>query len=695
MAGIVYEPAPQQAAPPNLPVAPGSGFSPQTFRDRDKAYGDYLAEALRTPTTGWLDGLAKVATAGFLGWQKNQNQGKADTARAKSQSDFAKLVDALSGRGKTAATSAPSLQDAIATARGAPPLGAVDTKPLPPIGAAPPVGGGMQPPMEGGQPMNYGPGSSAMPPAPVAGVAPTVPTSALQTAALGGNGMPPVLPGAMNQPASPMASPDLANQFFGGAATGIMNNLPQLGAPLAAGAGQDQLSGGAGTDMVYGKLPPDMVRMESGGRQFDRNGQPLTSPAGAIGIAQVMPATGPEAAALAGLPWDEQRFRNDPQYNEALGAAYYQAQLGRYGGDPELARAAYNAGPGRTDQYVNGGRPLPAETVKYADMNGDGRVGGGSGQDALRGGAGPDTMAAPQALQQSQQQGPQFSPEVMQAAFAILSDPWADEGQRQVAGLVIGQALKMDQPINGIEVNNRLVNPRTGQVLADFSQQQFHTLSADEKAARGLPAEGAFQIGPDGKVSQIGGSGTTINLNTASNQEAIRGADQSVVGIQSAMQALDRAMELNNSAASGPLAGVEQLGNRLFDQQAAAATTEMNTLITQTALDQLRAIFGGNPTEGERKILLEMQGAGNMTRAERAAVLQRAKIAAQNRLALAQAQSRDLRTGDYYKQGYQPPTPAGVSPAQGQSPQGASPAATPAAPPSTVIRYDAQGNRIQ
>ncbi|WP_052119964.1 transglycosylase SLT domain-containing protein [Inquilinus limosus] len=643
MAGIVYEPPVAPAAPPIAPVTPGSGFSPQTFKDKDAQYRDLLASVLQTRTTGVLDGLAKVATAGLLGWQKTKNQDRADTERVRSGQALSKLVDALSGRGKTAATSAPSLQDAIATARGAPPLGTVDTKPLPPIGAAPPVGGGMQPPMESAQPMGYGPGSSAMPLAPEAGVIPTPTDYTVQQAT--GN--------------------------------------------LAAGAGQDQIAGGAGTDMVYGKLPPDMVRMESGGRQFDRNGQPLTSPAGAIGIAQVMPATGPEAAQLAGLPWDEQRFRNDPQYNEALGAAYYQAQLGRYGGDPELARAAYNAGPGRTDQFVNRGRPLPAETVKYADMNGDGLIGGGTGQDAMRGGAGPDTMPAPQ---QSQQQGPQFTPEVMQAAFAILSDPWADEGQKQVAGMVIGQALKMDQPINGIEVNNRLVNPRTGQVMADFSQQQFHTLSADEKAARGLPAEGAFQIGPDGKVLQIGGSGTTINLNTASNQEAIRTADQGLMGTQSAMQALDRALELNDQAASGPLAGAEQLYNRLFDSTSAAATTEMNTLITQTALDQLKVIFGGNPTEGERKILLDMQGAGNLTHAERRAVLQRAKIAVENRMRLAGAQSRDLRTGDYYKPGYQPPMPA-TTPAAPSA--GVPQQVAPPAQPSTVLRYDAQGNRIQ
>jgi soluble lytic murein transglycosylase len=88
------------------------------------------------------------------------------------------------------------------------------------------------------------------------------------------------------------------------------------------------------------------VGTESGGRQFGKDGQPLTSPKGAIGIAQVMPATGPEAAKLAGVEWDENRYKTDANYNKALGLAYFQKQLQDNGGDVQKAWAAYNAGPG-------------------------------------------------------------------------------------------------------------------------------------------------------------------------------------------------------------------------------------------------------------------------------------------------------------------------------------------------------------
>lgn len=89
-----------------------------------------------------------------------------------------------------------------------------------------------------------------------------------------------------------------------------------------------------------------MISAESGGHQFSANGQPTTSSKGAVGIAQVMPGTGPQAAALAGVPWDPQKYANDPAYNATIGRAYFQSLVQHYGGDEAKAVAAYNAGPG-------------------------------------------------------------------------------------------------------------------------------------------------------------------------------------------------------------------------------------------------------------------------------------------------------------------------------------------------------------
>lgn len=101
-------------------------------------------------------------------------------------------------------------------------------------------------------------------------------------------------------------------------------------------------------DPVFSRL----LHQESRGRQFGANGKPLTSPKGAVGVAQVMPSTAPEAARMAGIEWNEWRYRNDATYNTRLGRAYYETQLEKYNGNHVLALAAYNAGPKRVDNWV-------------------------------------------------------------------------------------------------------------------------------------------------------------------------------------------------------------------------------------------------------------------------------------------------------------------------------------------------------
>ena len=130
------------------------------------------------------------------------------------------------------------------------------------------------------------------------------------------------------------------------------------------------------------KIPEDIIqtavdhakkRIKSGLSPFHDTPQPLTSPAGAIGVAQVMPDTAPEAAKLAGLPFDDHRYRNDPAYNAALGTAYLQKQLQTYGGDLNKALAAYNGGPGRLDAAIKAAEQdgsdwlshMPTETQNY------------------------------------------------------------------------------------------------------------------------------------------------------------------------------------------------------------------------------------------------------------------------------------------------------------------------------------------
>lgn len=97
-----------------------------------------------------------------------------------------------------------------------------------------------------------------------------------------------------------------------------------------------------------------VMRVESGGNSR------AVSRAGAMGLMQIMPATWAGLRARYGLGPDPFDVRD----NIMAGAAYLRAMHDRYGNASAML-AAYNAGPGRYDDYLSRGRPLPPETVGY------------------------------------------------------------------------------------------------------------------------------------------------------------------------------------------------------------------------------------------------------------------------------------------------------------------------------------------
>ncbi|WP_292179712.1 lytic transglycosylase domain-containing protein [Brevundimonas sp.] len=97
-----------------------------------------------------------------------------------------------------------------------------------------------------------------------------------------------------------------------------------------------------------------VMRVESGGNSR------AVSRAGAMGLMQIMPATWAGLRTRYGLGPDPFDVRD----NIMAGAAYLREMHDRYGNASAML-AAYNAGPGRYDDFVSRGRPLPAETVGY------------------------------------------------------------------------------------------------------------------------------------------------------------------------------------------------------------------------------------------------------------------------------------------------------------------------------------------
>jgi soluble lytic murein transglycosylase len=96
----------------------------------------------------------------------------------------------------------------------------------------------------------------------------------------------------------------------------------------------------------------DLAMVYSVARQESEFADHAASGAGAKGLMQLLPSTARETALRAGVAFDPARLVADPVYNTQLGAAFLGELLNDEGGSAVLALAAYNAGGGRVQQWI-------------------------------------------------------------------------------------------------------------------------------------------------------------------------------------------------------------------------------------------------------------------------------------------------------------------------------------------------------
>jgi hypothetical protein len=339
--------------------------------------------------------------------------------------------------------------------------------------------------------------------------------------------------------------------------------------------------------------------------------------AGEIGVMQIKPSTARQPG--FGLPSVDPETLRDPGANIRFGAQYLRARAGQGDwNDP-----TFRANALRT--YNGGGDPNYAQNVERW-------MPGGSAAGSA--GNVPNWQGLALASAALGQNNPTM------ASIAPLAAQFATQQQAQ-------QQRRDDQT---------------------WRERQ----AAEDRAWRERQAEEARIAREQAAREQREGrrmTPTEVNLREET-ENALNGA-------RAAQGALTRALELSPQAYAGPMAQTRGAAASMtgFDSRSGAATREFDSIMTEQALSQLRVIFGGNPTEGERQILLEMQASANMSRESRERLIRRALDAVSVREQQAARRLQEIVSGNFgrFDQNFEPPQPPDVRPAPPASATGRPP----------------------
>jgi len=253
----------------------------------------------------------------------------------------------------------------------------------------------------------------------------------------------------------------------------------------------------------------------------------------------------------------------------------------------------------------------------------------------------------------------------------IIDDPKANENAKKNAQSRITYLTTRPSAVKTNEIDQlleKINDPNVSPANKSVYKQRLNKLNyipSEAKAERDAdkPSSPAGKLAKDegltpgtpeftARVKALAGEGKGLNL-SAKEQSELFEAEDVVNASKTAILNLTKAKQISPQAYSGFGAGARRTIARnipgVGDSQGVTATTDLETLVLSNGLDQLKAIFGGNPTEGERKILIDIQGSLSMSDTERQAIYDRAIKAAARRLKTSQTKMENIRKGAYGK----------------------------------------------
>lgn len=309
------------------------------------------------------------------------------------------------------------------------------------------------------------------------------------------------------------------------------------------------------------------------------------------------------------------------------------------------------------------GKQNPAAQWAGQNSNFLGALGAGlaSGPD-LATGIGQGLKMAPQAkmldMQVAEQQQEKAKQEQQQnATKALLQKEAPDLAQLLDTGIPMGEVwgeyLRRKSPQQGMEPTASMRDYQFAQQNPGYAEFLNPPKTPDQPASV-QEYQFAVNQGFKGSITdyerQKKAAGRA-SMSPTTQKELFEAEDAATAGTY-AISALDRAMQLNNDAFDGPTADLRGDTMAVFGDKGGQATAELKNITTELALTQLKTIFGAAPTEGERQILVQLQGSVNQPKAVREAIFKRAKEMAIRRIEDNKTKAGALRSGAYFEEGY-------------------------------------------
>ena len=257
----------------------------------------------------------------------------------------------------------------------------------------------------------------------------------------------------------------------------------------------------------------------------------------------------------------------------------------------------------------------------------------------------------------------------MSRLMSIMADPDMPDGVKEVAKMVLAQRLNENERLP--ESVKTYLWARANNQHGGLSYREFTDRNSQKDGpAEKIRAEAAARREEADRLGLREGSSERtryiaegkLGADEKPDHKAIGEADAAITSAQEALNSIREAKSLSAKAYDGAFADLRGAVTANFGSEGGIATMNLNNVVQTGALAQLKSIFGGNPTEGERKILLEVAGSANQPRAVRDAIFDRAEKAIERRLSVAMNKAAELRDRSYYR-------PGGGQSARGAAPQ--------------------------